>query len=71
LTELYAFVTLKEGYRASPDLAVQIKEFVKEKLAPFKRPRHVEFVSELPKTATGKIQRLRLKEEAERRIKPG
>jgi benzoate-CoA ligase len=63
LTELHAFVVLKEGYSPSPDLARQIQNFVKEELAPFKRPQRVEFVSELPKTATGKIQRFRLREQ--------
>ncbi len=36
--------------------------FVKERLAPYKYPRFIEFVAELPKTATGKIQRFRLRE---------
>jgi len=67
LTELCAFVIVKEGYRGSPEMAMEIQEFVKEKLAPFKRPHHVEFVSELPKTSTGKIQRFLLKEEVEKR----
>ena len=39
-----------------------MKTFVKDKLAPFKYPREIEFVAELPKTATGKIQRFRLRE---------
>ena len=40
----------------------QLKAFVKEKLAAYKYPRAIEFVDELPKTATGKIQRFRLRE---------
>jgi acyl-coenzyme A synthetase/AMP-(fatty) acid ligase len=64
LTELHVFVILKEGYSPSPGLAEQIQGFVKGELAPYKRPHHVEFVSELPKTATGKIQRFRLREQA-------
>lgn len=63
LTELHAFVVLRKGYSPSHELAEQIKEFVKEELAPYKRPRHVRFVSALPKTATGKIQRFRLREQ--------
>lgn len=59
--QIKAFVVLKKGYSPSPDLASQIQNFVKDQLAPFKRPHHVEFVSDLPKTATGKIQRSRLK----------
>jgi benzoate-CoA ligase len=39
-----------------------LKAFVKDRLAPYKYPRYIEFVSELPKTATGKIQRFRLRE---------
>jgi benzoate-CoA ligase len=39
----------------------EVKAFVKERLAPYKYPRFIEFVSELPKTATGKIQRFRLR----------
>jgi benzoate-CoA ligase len=62
LIELHAFVVLKEENSPSIELAVKIQNFVKEKLAPYKRPHHVKFVSELPKTATGKIQRFRLRE---------
>jgi benzoate-CoA ligase len=43
------------------------KAFVKDKLAPFKYPRYVEFVPDLPKTATGKIQRFRLREREQAR----
>jgi benzoate-CoA ligase len=64
LTELQAFVVLRDEYRASAELAAQIQDFVKNELAPFKRPHRVEFVSELPRTATGKIQRFRLREQA-------
>jgi benzoate-CoA ligase len=39
-----------------------VKAFVKERLAPYKYPRFVEFITELPKTATGKIQRFRLRD---------
>jgi benzoate-CoA ligase len=40
----------------------ELKAFVKDKLAPYKYPRLIEFVNELPKTATGKIQRFKLRE---------
>ncbi len=56
-----AFVVLKEPDRASEALAAELKAFVKERLAPFKYPRWIEFVRELPKTATGKVQRYRLR----------
>jgi len=61
-----AFVVLKKssGAGAAADITVtedELKAFVKERLAPHKYPRSVEFVGELPKTATGKIQRFRLR----------
>jgi benzoate-CoA ligase len=56
-----AFVVLKEGQSGSPQLEVELKGFVKDKIAPYKYPRWIEFVSELPKTATGKIQRFKLR----------
>ncbi|MCI0547375.1 MAG: benzoate-CoA ligase family protein [Candidatus Rokubacteria bacterium] len=56
-----AYVVLKEGHQASPDLAAQIQAFVKDKIAPYKYPRWIEFVADLPKTATGKIQRFKLR----------
>jgi len=56
-----AFVILNDPAQASKDLADEIKQFIKTHLAPFKYPRWVEFVSELPKTATGKIQRYKLR----------
>jgi len=59
LVKSKAFVVLAEGQQATED---ELKAFVKERLAPYKYPRYVEFVDELPKTATGKIQRFRLRE---------
>jgi benzoate-CoA ligase len=59
LTKTKAFVVLKPGQQASDD---ELKAFVKDRLAPYKYPRFVEFLAELPKTATGKIQRFRLRE---------
>jgi benzoate-CoA ligase family protein len=56
-----AFVVLKEGHAASGALETELKGFVKDKIAPYKYPRWIEFVSELPKTATGKIQRYKLR----------
>ena len=53
-----AFVVLKPGTKASED---ELKAYVKEKLAPYKYPRWIEFAAELPKTATGKIQRFKLR----------
>ncbi len=59
LTKSKAFVVVKAGAAVSD---AELKAFVKERLAPFKYPRAIEFVDELPKTATGKIQRFRLRE---------
>ncbi|HMT93435.1 benzoate-CoA ligase family protein [uncultured Thiothrix sp.] len=60
LTKTKAFVVLKEGAETS---AEDLKAFVKDKLAPYKYPRFIEFVKELPKTATGKIQRFKLRQQ--------
>ena len=56
-----AFVVLKEGFDGSTSLEEEIILFCRETMAGFKRPRWVEFVEELPKTATGKVQRFRLR----------
>jgi benzoate-CoA ligase len=62
LTKTKAFVVLKPGAdQAQVDEGV-LKAFVKDRLAPYKYPRLIEFVGELPKTATGKIQRFKLRE---------
>jgi len=53
-----AFVVLKPGRQAS---AEELQNYVKSKLAPYKYPRWIEFTAELPKTATGKIQRFKLR----------
>jgi benzoate-CoA ligase family protein len=53
-----AFVVLKPGARAT---AEELQAFVKDRIAPYKYPRWIDFVDELPKTATGKIQRYRLR----------
>jgi benzoate-CoA ligase len=62
LTKTKAFVVLKPQHAADESLAAELKAFVKDRLAPHKYPRAIEFVAELPKTATGKIQRFRLRE---------
>lgn len=55
-----AYVRLAEGYAGSAELATELQEHVKATIAPYKYPRVVEFVTELPKTVTGKLQRQRL-----------
>ncbi len=59
-----AFVVLKSADKAGEDLARALQEHVKAALAPYKYPRWIEFRAELPKTATGKIQRFKLRAEA-------
>jgi benzoate-CoA ligase len=56
-----AFVVLKPGQSPSDGLKSALQQHVKDKLAPYKYPRWIEFMSELPKTATGKIQRFKLR----------
>jgi acyl-coenzyme A synthetase/AMP-(fatty) acid ligase len=57
-----AVVVLREGdYRASPELVRELQEHVKRETAPYKYPRIVDFVAELPKTASGKIRRAALR----------
>jgi benzoate-CoA ligase family protein len=61
LVKPHAFVVLKDRAAASPALADELKGFVKDKIAPYKYPRWIDFVEDLPKTATGKIQRFKLR----------
>ena len=56
-----AFVVPRAGVEPDDRLAASLQAFVKDRLAPFKYPRWIEFASDLPKTATGKIQRFRLR----------
>lgn len=56
-----AFVLLKSEFQPKPELRLELQNHVKSKLAPYKYPRWIEFVEELPKTVTGKIQRFRLR----------
>ena len=57
-----AFVVPRAGVEADAALALALQEFVKDRLAPFKYPRWIEFAGDLPKTATGKIQRFKLRQ---------
>jgi benzoate-CoA ligase len=56
-----AYIVVKPGAVASPKLAEALQQHVKARLAPYKYPRWIEFIDELPKTATGKIQRFKLR----------
>lgn len=55
------FCVLRNKHKSGPDMERELIDFVKRRLAPFKYPRWVEFVDDLPKTASGKIQRFRLR----------
>lgn len=63
-TVVKAFIRLNDSAQASDELIRELQDHVKATIAPFKYPRLVDFVNELPKTATGKLQRHRLKAEA-------
>lgn len=60
-----AFIVLRPEYESSDDLVAELQGFVKDDIAPYKYPRELEFVSSLPKTQTGKVQRYRLRESEE------
>jgi acyl-coenzyme A synthetase/AMP-(fatty) acid ligase len=60
-----AFVVLNPDVESSDGLAAELQSFVKSDIAPYKYPRQIEFVSSLPKTQTGKVQRYRLREREE------
>jgi benzoate-CoA ligase len=64
LLKPHAYVVLHDAVEASDALKAVLKAHVKDRLAPYKYPRWIEFVDELPKTATGKIQRFLLRREA-------
>lgn len=64
-----AFVILAPGYKGSPELVKELQDFVKNITAPYKYPREIEFVETLPKTISGKIRRIELRElEKERKM---
>jgi acyl-coenzyme A synthetase/AMP-(fatty) acid ligase len=56
-----AFVTLKQPEQACEALANELRQFARQRLAGYKCPRRIEFLDELPKTATGKVQRYKLR----------
>src|SRR5215208_6482398 len=65
-----AFVVLAEGYAPSDEVAEEIKRFVRERHSAYAYPREIEFADDLPKTLTGKIRRVELREaERERRLR--
>jgi 2-aminobenzoate-CoA ligase len=56
-----AFIVLADFAEPSDELAGKLQDFAKEQIAPYKYPREVEFVAALPKTATGKLRRVELR----------
>jgi acetyl-CoA synthetase len=65
-----AFVVLREGQKGSPELAAEIQNFVRDRLAKHERPREIAFVPALPMTTTGKIMRRVLREQERERQRP-
>ncbi len=57
-----AFVVLAKGAMPCDGLISELKNFVKAMIAPYKYPRDIEFVEDLPKTATGKLRRAELRQ---------
>ena len=64
LTKPRAYVVLKDSRQASQELVRELQTFIKKSAAPHKYPRSILFIKELPKTATGKIQRYKLRQMA-------
>jgi len=62
LTKPAAYVVIRDNFVANDELALHLQDWVMEKIGAYKRPRWIEFLSELPKTATGKLQRYKLRE---------
>jgi 2-aminobenzoate-CoA ligase len=59
---VHAAVVLRDGVAGDAAEVAELQEFVKQRIAPYKYPRSVEFVAALPRTSTGKVQRYRLRE---------
>ena len=57
-----AFIVLASGHSASDELVADIQRFVRERLSAYAYPRRIEFVDDLPKTLTGKIRRIELRQ---------
>ncbi|NAW50897.1 AMP-binding protein [Elizabethkingia argentiflava] len=69
--EVKAFVVLTQSFKASADLAQTLFNYSREHLAPYKMPRIIEFVEELPKTISGKIRRVELRKQEKENKKKG
>ena len=62
LTKPMAYIALRQGFDPISSLAEELKAFAAGKLSSYKQPEWIEFVDSLPKTATGKVQRFKLRE---------
>ncbi|MBN1534306.1 MAG: AMP-binding protein, partial [Spirochaetes bacterium] len=66
-----AFVVLRPGFTASPALVKELQEHVTRVTAPYKYPREIDFVTELPKTISGKVRRMDLRKQEMEKIRQG
>ena len=71
LTKPAAYIVLNSGFAPSEQLAQELQELVHQKIGGYKRPRWIEFLPEIPKTATGKLQRFKLREMQEGAVESG
>jgi 2-aminobenzoate-CoA ligase len=62
---VHAAVVLRDGVTGGADKVRELQDFVKAQIAPYKYPRSVEFVTELPRSATGKLQRSVIRQRVE------
>ena len=60
-----AYVVLRPGFAASAETVAQLQEYVKQTVAPYKYPRKIVFLETLPRTETGKLQRFKLRMQAQ------
>ena len=60
-----AYVMLRDQADNKPELAKELQDYVKAQIAPYKYPRAIEFMTDMPRTETGKLQRFKLREMAE------
>ena len=65
-----AFIVLQPGYASGPALCQELQDFVKQTIAPYKDPRAIEFLAQLPKTSSGKLQRHVLRQDPPRTCSP-
>ena len=60
-----AYIVLRPGFEAGPELVEELKSFVKSEIAPYKYPRAIEFIDSMPRTETGKLQRFKLRQRSQ------